>query len=74
MRDMLDIIWQRHSCRAPFDEARSIPESHIERLLDAARWAPTAHNLQNFEIVVVDDRHRNRYSRSATIAAMAGSK
>ena len=25
-------------------------------MLDAARWAPTAHNLQNFEIITVDDQ------------------
>lgn len=25
------------------------------RLLEAARWAPTAHNMQNFELLIVDD-------------------
>lgn len=25
-------------------------------ILEAARWAPTAHNMQNFEIIVVDDK------------------
>ena len=28
----------------------------MEKILEAARWAPTAHNMQNFEIVVVDDK------------------
>jgi nitroreductase len=28
----------------------------MQRILDAARWAPTAHNLQNFEIIAVDDK------------------
>ena len=29
----------------------------MQRILDAARWAPTAHNIQNFEIIAVDDKH-----------------
>jgi nitroreductase len=28
----------------------------VRQILEAARWAPTAHNMQNFEILVVDDR------------------
>jgi nitroreductase len=58
MRDLLEIMWQRHSCRAPFDPQRKIREEDLLRILDAARWAPTAHNLQNFEIIVVDDARR----------------
>jgi nitroreductase len=27
------------------------------KILEAARWAPTAHNMQNFAIVVVDDKN-----------------
>jgi len=27
-------------------------------MLDAARWAPTAHNMQNFEIIAVDEEER----------------
>jgi nitroreductase len=27
-------------------------------ILEAARWAPTPHNMQNFEILVVDDPKR----------------
>ena len=56
MRDLLDIMWQRHSCRAAFDPDRGIGEHDLQRLLDAARWSPTVHNMQNFEIVVVDDK------------------
>ena len=26
------------------------------RILEAARWAPTAHNMQNYEIIIIDDR------------------
>jgi nitroreductase len=58
MRDLLDVMWQRHTCRAAFDPQRKIRESDLQRILDAARWAPTAHNIQNFEIIAVDDKHR----------------
>jgi nitroreductase len=56
MRDLLDIMWQRHTCRATFDPQREIRESDMQCILDAARWAPTAHNMQNFEIIAVDDK------------------
>jgi nitroreductase len=54
--DLLQIIRERHSSRMAFDPDREIPEDHLHQILEAARWAPTAHNMQNFEIVVVDDR------------------
>jgi nitroreductase len=54
--DILKLIQQRHSSRTPFDPDRPIPEAHLLQMLEAARWAPTAHNMQNFEVVVVDDR------------------
>jgi nitroreductase len=63
MRDILDIIRLRHSCRVPFDPDRPIPDVALRQILEAARWAPTPHNMQNFEIIVVDDK--------ATLAAMA---
>jgi nitroreductase len=58
MRDLLDVMWQRHTCRAAFNPTMQIREQDLERILDAARWAPTAHNLQNFEIIVVDDNQQ----------------
>jgi nitroreductase len=58
MRDLLDVMWQRHTCRATFNPTMQIREPDLERILDAARWAPTAHNLQNFEIIVVDDNQQ----------------
>jgi nitroreductase len=39
----------------PFDRARPVPEAALRQIVEAARWAPTAHNMQNFELVVVDD-------------------
>ena len=53
--DLLALLRARHSTRAPFDPAHPLPEPVLVDLLEAARWAPTAHNMQNFEIEVVDD-------------------
>jgi nitroreductase len=54
--DILELIQQRQSSRVLFDPERAIPEEHLRRILEGARWAPTAHNMQNFEVLVIDDR------------------
>ena len=56
------IIRARHSERLPFDPDRTPSESDLRELLEATRWAPTAHNMQNYEVIVVDDQ--------ATLAAI----
>jgi len=56
MNEMLKLIEERHSSRIPFDRERPIAKRDLRQILEAARWAPTAHNMQNFEIVVVDDQ------------------
>jgi nitroreductase len=56
MQDMLKIIRERQSARVLFDPKRPIAKEDLGKILEAARWAPTAHNMQNFEVVVVDDR------------------
>jgi nitroreductase len=56
MDEVLEQIRQRQSDRVPFDEGRMISSQDLRKILDAGRWAPTAHNMQNFEVVVVDDR------------------
>jgi nitroreductase len=55
MPDILELIRERRSVRAPYDPDRPVPPDAIQQVLEAARWAPTAHNMQNFDIVVVDD-------------------
>ncbi len=55
MPDPLDLIRDRKSWRVPFDMARAIPKEDLLRVLEAARWTPSAHNMQNWEIVAVDD-------------------
>jgi len=56
MQELMKLIETRQSDRGIFDHARTIPKEDLEKILDAARWAPTAHNMQNFEIIVVDDK------------------
>ncbi|HWS92004.1 MAG TPA: nitroreductase family protein, partial [Mycobacterium sp.] len=56
MSDLLKLIEERHSARVPFDQDRAIATEDLQQILEAARWSPTAHNMQNFEIVVVDDQ------------------
>jgi nitroreductase len=56
MSDIMRVIHERHSERVAFDPARPVTKEDLSQVLEAGRWAPTAHNMQNFEIVVVDDK------------------
>ena len=55
MTEMMELIRSRRSLRAPYDPGRPVEPEKLAQILEAARWSPTAHNMQNFEIVVVDD-------------------
>lgn len=55
MNDILDLIRSRMSVRVSFDPLHSIAIEDMTKILEAGRWAPTAHNMQNYEVVVVDD-------------------
>ncbi len=56
MQDILGLIRQRQSARGLFDPERHVASEDLRQILEAARWTPSAHNMQNFEIIVVDDR------------------
>jgi nitroreductase len=56
MSDVLETIKARRSLRMPFESQRPISAEDLAKILEAARWSPTAHNMQNFEVVVVDDQ------------------
>jgi len=56
MSEILKIIEERQSARVPFDPNRPVSKDKLKQILEAAKWAPTAHNMQNFEVVVVDDK------------------
>jgi len=56
MTDILKLMQQRQSTRVAYDPNRLVAKEDLRQIIEAARWAPTAHNMQNFEIVVVDDK------------------
>ena len=56
MNELITIIQKSYSERAPFDSDKQVSTSDVEKILEASRWAPTSHNMQNFEVVVVDDK------------------
>ena len=58
MQEILNLIRERRSLRVPFDTDHPIAKQDLQQILEAARWTPTAHNMQNFEIVVVDDKKK----------------
>jgi nitroreductase len=53
--DILEVIRNRWSPRA-FDASRDVSRSDLERLFEAARWAPSSLNEQPWRFVVVDRR------------------
>lgn len=57
MTDLIRLIQERRSSRGQFDQKKLIPEDKLKMILEAARWAPTAHNMQNFDIIVIDDKN-----------------
>jgi nitroreductase len=58
MPKLSEIIRDRHSTRGSFDPNRPIAKPQLKRILEAARWAPTPNNMQNFEIVIVDNKEQ----------------
>jgi nitroreductase len=56
MNEVHRIMLERQSARVPFDPNRIVSKDDLKTILDAGRWSPTAHNMQNFDVVVVDDR------------------
>jgi len=55
MKELLQLIQERQSDRMPFDADHKIAEQDLSKILEAGRWTPTAHNMQNYEIIVVND-------------------
>ncbi len=58
MDNILRIIRSRHSTRGAFDLNRSVSREAQELILEGAQWAPTPTNMQNFQIIVVDDKEQ----------------
>ncbi len=56
MSEVLKVIRDRQSSRVQFDPNRPISKDNINQILESARWSPTGHNMQNYEIMVIDDK------------------
>jgi len=56
MSAVLKVIKERRSDRITYDPKRPIAKQDLRKILEAARWAPSPHNMQNFEIMIVDDK------------------
>lgn len=57
--DFLQLVISRQSDRA-YDKERSVEPEKLERILEAARLAPSACNAQPWKFVVVTDRELSR--------------
>jgi len=55
-QELLQLIKERKSSRVPFDADRPVDPAALSAILEATRWGPTAHNMQNFEIVAINDK------------------
>lgn len=63
--DVFEAIKKRRSVRAYADE--KVSEEDVERLIEAARWAPSAGNIQPWEFVVVKDVETKRKLSEAAL-------
>ncbi|MHA1469265.1 MAG: nitroreductase family protein [Candidatus Asgardarchaeia archaeon] len=54
MSELLDVIYNRRSIRKYKPDP--IPDEIIEKILNAARLAPSAHNIQPWHFIVVTDK------------------
>ena len=63
--DVLEAIKERRSVRAYTDE--KVSERDVERLIEAARWAPSAGNIQPWAFVVVKEVETKRKLSYATL-------
>lgn len=62
--DFFDLIQKRQSIRSFKD--KQIPDSDIEKIIKAAIRAPSAGNLQGYEIIVVkEDEDKNALAKAA---------
>src|SRR5579862_3038360 len=49
----LDVLQRRRSIRTGFLRDKPVPDELIEKILEAARWAPSAGNSQPWEFLVI---------------------
>lgn len=63
--DVFQAIKQRRSIRAYTSE--NVSEEEVEKLIDAARWAPSAGDIQPWEFVIVRDAEIKRKLAAAAL-------
>lgn len=56
MEDLLKFLKSRRSVRAFQD--KNIPKEQLQEIVDVARFAPTARNVQPWEFIVVTDKNK----------------
>ena len=68
MDELLDIISSRKSIRRY--KADPVPDEMVDKILEAARWAPTGENYQPWRFIVVRDQEtRNRIGDLARLGS-----
>ena len=55
--DIIEGLKTRRSVRR-FDVSKKIPHADIEKILEAASYAPSAHNFQPWHFVVIEDAEK----------------
>ncbi|MEM3586018.1 MAG: nitroreductase family protein [Candidatus Jordarchaeaceae archaeon] len=63
--DVFEAIKNRRSIR-DYDPNKQVPRDLIEKIVDAARWAPTAGNQQPVEIVIVQEKEKREKMAAAS--------
>jgi nitroreductase len=63
--DVLNAIKGRRSIRA--FQRKTVPEEIVEKLIDAARWAPSAGNIQPWEFIIVQKQEIKRRLAEAAL-------
>ncbi len=69
MSHLLDELRERRSVRKY--QARPVPEELIREVLEAAGWAPSAHNAQPWRFIVLSDPQVKRRLAEAMAEAWA---
>ena len=68
MGDIIDVIMSRKSIRRYRPDP--IPDEMIDKILEAARWAPTGENYQPWRLIVIRDQEtRNRIGDLAKLGS-----
>ncbi len=65
MTNFQDLVVKRYSCKR-YDATRQITEQQLNAILEAGRWAPTAKNLQEQHVYVLQSAESLRLIDEAT--------